>query len=83
MATPTDPAARAQSRAVDRLLADLHAAIRCRCCPPGALFSRHLDDVAAGEPAEDAPAAPRALSRADFLGMLQAHQVDPELGEAG
>jgi hypothetical protein len=61
------------SREADLLISNLHAAIRCRCCPDG-LFTRHMG--AAPEPSRP------PLSRADFLGLLAAGDVDAELGGA-
>jgi hypothetical protein len=69
---PLSDRARALSRKADSLISELHAAIRCQCCPDG-LFTRHLG-------AE--PATPRApLSRADFLGLLAPEDIDTAPGQ--
>jgi hypothetical protein len=83
MQAAADPVshARALSQEADRLIGELHAAIRCLCCPdePGSatapcqgMFTRLVDDEAVG--------ARRVLRRSDFLGLLAQKDIDAELG---
>jgi len=70
----------ALSHEADRVIAELHAAIRCLCCPDG-LFRRLVTDEA--DSRDDHPSATaRVLRRSDFLGMLKKHEVDAGLGGA-
>jgi hypothetical protein len=77
MRTDLERSARALSREADRLIAELHAAIRCRCCPDG-LFTRFTADADDGAPGQ---ARGRELTREDFLGMLGRHDVDAAFGK--
>jgi hypothetical protein len=56
----------------DRMLADLHTVLRCRCCPSGGLFDAfsHLWET----PSQDA--SPRALQRSDFIALIGANDLD-------
>jgi hypothetical protein len=56
----------------DRMLADLHVALRCRCCPTGGLFDAFSDLWE--EPSH--VSAPRALQRSDFIGLLGLQDLD-------
>lgn len=82
MDTAADPTAcrRALSQEADRLIADLHAAIRCLCCPVEGMFQRLLDGErdAAAESSSLRP----ALRRSDFLGMLAEQDIDSARGGA-
>jgi hypothetical protein len=59
------------SKEADLLLRDLQAVLRCRCCPDG-LFTGMFG-------AQQAPSArnpARPLTREDFIGLLERHELD-------
>lgn len=79
MGKHSDLVAEALSREADQMIADLHASIRCRCCPSAGLFSG-LAALSRKAESDDAVLPRRALQRSDFLGLLEEHEVDTSLG---
>ncbi len=55
----------------DRLLTELQAVLRCRCCPDGVFTGL----FGARNPAQET-APRRALTREDFIGLLGPHELD-------
>jgi hypothetical protein len=75
--------ARELSEQADRVMADFHVALRCRCCPQdgGSLFGGLGLGRDGGEhkgiegDGSDAFPARRALQRSDFIGLLGDHDL--------
>ena len=64
--------ARELTKQADRLMTELHVAIRCPFCLASTFFE--ASDASVEIPA---PAERRLLTRGDFIGLLQEHQLDP------